>query len=128
MTKRTERESADYDFEKNMLTVCFIHAHAKRNCSDDDLAFIILPLLLNALFVAVGHCSVEVSSIEALHPQSHSYLLSFRTGNAIYDPSLVWVISLDKLDDVAFYVSFLGNNGVAQIGAIKRLREEYVVT
>ena len=111
-----------------MLTVCFIHAHAKRNCGDDDLAFTGLPLLLNALFVVVGHPSMEMLNFETMSLQCLSYLLSFVTGNAIYDPSLVWVVCPDKLDDVIFYVSFLGNNLVVQIGAIERLGEQYIVT
>jgi hypothetical protein len=128
MTKRTGGESAVCDFEKTVFTISFIHTHTKRNCGDDDLAFTVLPLLLNALSVVVGHPSVEVFNFEMMRLQSHSYLLSFHTGNTIYDPSLVWIISLDKLDHAAFRIFFLGNNFVAQIGAIERLREKYIVT
>ena len=111
-----------------MITVCFVHAHAKRNCGNDDLAFVVLPLLLNTLFVVLGHPSVEVFSIDTKLFQILGYLLSFCAGNTIYDPSLAWVIRLDKRDDATFCVSFLGDNLVAQIGAIERLREENVVS
>lgn len=96
-----------------MFTVCFIHAHAKRDRGDNDLAFIVLPLLLNAPFVVRIHPRVEVFSFEAVVMQSLSYFLSSGTGIAIYDSGLVWVIAPDKFEDVVFYVSFLGNNVVA---------------
>ena len=56
---------------------------------------------------------MEVFSFETIFLQILSHLFSSSTSIAIYDSGLVRVIFLDKLNDVVFYVSFLGNNGVS---------------
>jgi hypothetical protein len=62
---------------------------------------------------------MEMSGIEGLRSQSHGHFLSFVTGNAIDNPCLVRMLLCDELNDVDFYISLLGYDLVAQVGAIK---------
>lgn len=80
-----------------------------------------LPLLLNTFFVFTVHTSVEMSSFEALHAQSHGNLLGFCTGFTVDDTCFIWILLLDELNDPGFYVFLLGYDLIPQIGAVEGL-------